>query len=51
MNNFVENQWLQYLETPRATTSPVKLDQIMAKRLAAFIKARKVKPYRSKKKK
>lgn len=45
MNNSLE-QCFTYLETPRTSSEPVKLDQILAERLQAFLKARKVKPYR-----
>lgn len=38
--------WLQYLETPRAQSQPVKLDRILAERMRAFLKARQVKPFR-----
>lgn len=46
MNQSLENQWLEYLEIPRRQGDPVKLDKILAERMKAFIKARKVKPYR-----
>lgn len=46
MNESLDNKWLQYLETPRAASNPVKLDQILAERLKTFLKARKVKPFR-----
>jgi hypothetical protein len=48
MNDSINNQWFRYLETPRSKSNPVKLDQILAERLQAFLKARKVKPYRIK---
>lgn len=50
MNESLDNQWFTYLETPRRDNGPVKLDQILAERLQAFMKARKVKPYRIKRK-
>lgn len=46
MNESLENQWLQYLEIPRRQSEPVKLDKILAERMRAFMKARRVKPYR-----
>lgn len=46
MNESLENQWLQYLEIPRRQSEPVKLDAILAERMKAFMKARKVKPFR-----
>ncbi len=45
MNESLDNTWFTYLETPRTESGPVKLDQILAERLRAFIKARKVKPF------
>ncbi len=48
MNESLDNQWLKYLETPRTASNPVKLDQILAERLKAFMKARKVRPFRTK---
>ena len=45
MNESLDNQWLQYLEIPRHQSEPVKLDTILAERMKAFIKARKVKPF------
>jgi len=45
MNESLENQWLQYLEIPRRQSEPVKLDKILAERMRAFMKARKVKPF------
>lgn len=50
MNDSLNNQWFTYLEIPRSKSEPVKLDQILAERLQAFMKARKVKPYRIKNK-
>lgn len=49
MNESLEQQWFTYLETPRSKSEPVKLDQILAERLQAFMKARKVKPFRASK--
>ena len=46
MNETLNNQWLQYLETPRSKSEPVKLDRILAERMRAFLKARQVKPFR-----
>jgi len=46
MNETLDNQWLQYLETPRHDSEPVKLDKILAERMRAFMKARRVKPFR-----
>ncbi|GEM_PF-1385559 len=47
MNESINNQWREFLETPRRITSePVKLDTILAERMEAFLKARKVKPFR-----
>lgn len=51
MNDSLNNPWFTYLETPRSKSDPVKLDQILAERLQAFMKARKVKPYRIKSRK
>lgn len=50
MNKSLDNQWFTYLETPRHASGPVKLDEILAQRLRDFMKARKVKPYRIKRK-
>lgn len=50
MNQSIDdNQWLHYLEIPVRDSQPVKLDQILAERMAAFIKARHAKVFRSKK--
>ena len=46
MNDSLNQPWFTYLETPRSESVPVKLDQILAERLQAFMKARKVKPFR-----
>lgn len=46
MNDSLNQPWFTYLETPRSKSEPVKLDQILAERLQAFMKARKVKPFR-----
>lgn len=44
MNETIENMdWLKYVETPIKSGGAVKLDRILAKRLKAFIKAKKVK--------
>jgi len=48
MNESINNQWREFLETPRGTSEPTKLDTILAERMKAFIKARKVKPFRVK---
>jgi hypothetical protein len=42
-----QNNWLYYLETPRRASSPVKLDQILTERMEAFLRARRVKPFRT----
>lgn len=48
MNESLENQWLQYLEIPRRQNEPVKLDKILASRMRAFMKAKKIRPHRIK---
>lgn len=45
MNESLDKTWLQYLEISHKESGPVKLDQILAERLKAFLKARTVKPY------
>jgi len=35
--------WLQYIETPSRKSGPVKLDQILAARLKAFLEAKRAK--------
>ena len=50
MNQSIDdNQWLNYLEIPVRNNTPIKLDQILAERMAAFIKARHAKVFRTKK--
>ena len=48
MNNSIDNnQWMQYVETPcRPKSSPVKLEYILAARIEAFMRAKKVKSAR-----
>lgn len=46
MNETLDNAWQQYLEIPRRQSEPVKLDKILAERMKAFLRAKKVKPYR-----
>lgn len=48
MDKSFENEWRQYLQTPRSKSGPVKLDRILAERMRAFLRARNVKPYRVK---
>jgi len=36
--------WSQYLETPRISRSPMKLDRILKRRMKAFLKARQNQP-------
>lgn len=44
MNETIENMdWLKYVETPIKNDGAVKLDRILAKRLKAFLKAKKLK--------
>jgi hypothetical protein len=40
MKESMEKQWYVYIETPRTKSSLVKLDQILAERLKAFMKAK-----------
>ncbi|HMI09743.1 MAG TPA: hypothetical protein VK497_05105 [Candidatus Saccharimonadales bacterium] len=35
-----KQHWSNYLETPRRTTSPVKIDLILKKRMKTFMKAK-----------
>lgn len=35
-----DRQWLQYIETLRRASQPVKIDVVLAKRMQAFIAAR-----------
>ena len=50
MNQSIDdNQWLRYLEIPVRDSQPVKLDQILVERMAAFIKARQAKVFQGKK--
>lgn len=48
MNKSQENQWIQYLEIPQRRSEPVKLDTILADRMKAFMKAKRVKLVRRK---
>lgn len=41
MNNTNDRQWLQYIETLRQKSQPVKIDALLQQRMQAFIKARK----------
>lgn len=41
MNNSNDRQWLQYIETLRQKSQPVKIDALLQQRMQAFIKARK----------
>jgi hypothetical protein len=45
MDKSLENSWRQYVEIPQRVSEPVKLDKILAERMKAFLKARKVKPF------
>jgi hypothetical protein len=43
--SIIELQAVEYLQTPiRKRTAPVKLDQILADRMAAFVRSRRVSP-------
>lgn len=42
MNKSDDRQWLQYIETLRQKSQPVKIDTLLQRRMQAFIKARKV---------
>lgn len=46
MNDSFNTSWLQYVEIPRGQGGPVKLDAILAQRMDAFLRARKVRPFR-----
>jgi len=35
-----KQQWEKYLETPRRNAKPVKIDQILKKRMESFMKAK-----------
>lgn len=37
------HEWLYYLETPRQTERPVKIDAIVQQRLDAFLKLKNIK--------
>lgn len=39
-NQANDRQWLQYIETLRQASQPVKIDMVLAKRMQAFIAAR-----------
>lgn len=41
MNKSDNRQWLQYIETLRQKSQPVKIDALLQQRMQAFIKARK----------
>lgn len=41
MNKSDNRQWLQYIETLRQKSQPVKIDTLLQQRMRAFIKARK----------
>ena len=41
MNKTNDRQWLQYIETLRQKSQPVKIDTLLQQRMRAFIKARK----------
>lgn len=42
MNNSNDRQCLQYIETLRQASQPVKIDTLLLQRMNAFVKARKV---------
>ncbi|MNL38279.1 hypothetical protein D3C87_1604780 [compost metagenome] len=42
MNKSDDRQWLQYIETLRQKSQPVKIDTLLQQRMQAFIKARRV---------
>jgi len=47
MNDSIDNtQWLRYLEIPDRKRTPVKLEQILAERIEAFMRVKKVKARR-----
>lgn len=41
MNKSDNRQWLQYIETLRQKSQPIKIDALLQQRMQAFIKARK----------
>jgi hypothetical protein len=44
MDKSIDNsQWFQYLELPERKRTPVKLEHILAQRIEAFMRAKKVK--------
>ena len=43
MNDSIDNtQWLRYLEIPERKRTPVKLEHILAQRIAAFMRVKKI---------
>lgn len=47
MNKSIENMdWFKYVETPMHSSGAVKLDSIMAKRLKAFLRAKRMKTFK-----
>ncbi len=47
MNKLIENpEWFKYIETPVYKGTAVKLDSIMAKRLKAFLRAKRMKTFK-----
>lgn len=47
MNKSIENpEWFRYIETPIYTSSTVKLNTLMAKRLRAFLRAKRMKTFK-----
>lgn len=47
MNESIDGtRWLQYLEIPERKRTPVKLEQILAERIEAFMRVKKVKTTR-----
>lgn len=43
INHLNDRQWLQYIETLRQASQPVKIDVLLQNRMRAFIAARKSK--------
>jgi hypothetical protein len=46
MKTSLQFDWHHYIETPQRTSAPIKIDKILEARMEAFLKARKVKPFK-----
>ena len=46
MNSLLQIDWNHYIETPLRTDEPVKIDKILEARMEAFLRARKVRPFK-----